>query len=320
MFGIFNIALDSDITLPELPVIDEKMPVISVTRRAEKGLNDDQVTWFHHWPDKSGEISISGGHLEEKYLLRFPGLVDFVVYLENRSIVYIPEDGIPESTIRHLLLDQVIPRVLCQMGNLVLHASAIRLRDGTGIGFLGDSGWGKSTLAASFTGKGAKLITDDCLLLDFSKSGLTGIANYYGARLYDDSAVALFEQSHSSSGVAHYTDKKRINLPYSSGPTEQEVKLSALFVLNDPADDSGVSGVTVTPMEGTSGLMAIIRQSFSLDVTDKGVNATLFKLAGNITDLGIEIFSLSYPRQHDCLPQVQNAVVDVLSSRDIIHS
>jgi hypothetical protein len=318
MFGIFNIALDCDMMLHELPIIEADKPIIKVTRGGNRDVSDGQVSWFHDWPDKFGNICISGGRFGEKYILRFPGLADFVILPENNSIEYIPGDDIPESTIRHLLLDQVIPRVLCQMGNLVLHASAIRLDDGTGIGFLGDSGWGKSTLAASFANKEAQLITDDCLMLDFSNSGLTGIANYFGARLYDDSAAALFEQSHTTSSVAHYTDKKRINLSGSDNTVERKVKLSALFVLNDPAEDSDVSEVVITPMPGTSGLMAIIRQSFSLDVTDKRVNAKLFRLAGKLTSLGIGIFSLSYPRQHTHLTQVQNAVVDVLSGRDII--
>ena len=313
MFGIFDIALNCDIALPELPEVTTGRQLFTVRQGHRENLDESTVQWFHDWLESSGEISISGGRIDENYLLRFPALADFIISIGDSSIVYIPEKEVPEATIRHLLLDQVIPRILGQAGWLVLHASAIRLSDGTGIAFLGDSGWGKSTLAASYLGTDAQLITDDCLMLDITELGVTGVANYYGARLYPDSASALFEQPHSSSTVAHYSDKRRITLPPGDIPTEYALKLHALFVLNDPTEQRDISEVAIAQLTGTSALMSIIKQTFSLDVTDKGVYTNQFANAGKITSLGSEIFSLTYPRHHRSLPQVQKAVRETIA-------
>ena len=75
--------------------------------------------------------------------------------------------------VRHLFLDSVIPLILSRREPLVLHASAI-LFDGRAIAFIGTSGQGKSTLAASHSQLGYSLISDDYLVFrhDLRTSGL----------------------------------------------------------------------------------------------------------------------------------------------------
>ena len=54
--------------------------------------------------------------------------------------------------------------LLQQRGFLILHASAVVLPDGA-VAFLGDKGWGKSTMAAALQLRGYPLLTDDVLAL-----------------------------------------------------------------------------------------------------------------------------------------------------------
>jgi len=314
MFGIFDMALDCDMPLPELAQENAPRQTIDVKRGFSQFSTDGLVEWFHDWLDEVGGVAISGGRMGDSYLLRFPGLVDFVISLTRRSISYIPAAGVPEETVRHLLLDQVVPRMLGQMGHLTLHASAISLPNGAGIAFLGNSGWGKSTLAASYLGTGASLVTDDCLLLNISEAGVFGIANYSGVRLFDDSAVTLFGKPHLTSGVAHYTNKKRISLCHFGEAVKGKVPLAALFVLNDPAQASGENNVDITPLEDASGLMSIIKQTYFIDVYDKKTYTSQFADLGKIVGLGTKIFGLSYPRQHEWLPRVRQAVKETLGA------
>ena len=312
MYGIFDIALDCDMPLPELSQVAAPKLIIAVKRDSSQIDTDHAVTWFHDWPGDDGSIVISGGRIGNSYLLRFPYLVDFIISLNERSITYVPVDGVPEESVRHLLLDQVVPRVLGQMGNLILHASAICLPDGTGIAFLGDSGWGKSTLTASYLDSEIRFVTDDCLKLTISDTNVYGIANYYGARLYEDSARALFSEPHFTSGVAHYTDKKRISLFQLARAAQNKVSLAALFVLNDPAQSGSETKVTIKPFEGASSLMSIIKQTFFIDVADKKTVAAQFADLGKIADLGTKMYSLSYPRKHEYLPLVREAIKETL--------
>lgn len=203
MHQIFDIALDSDISLPELPEACK----VDASIRVQLGTEELRLTldpiWFHDWKDANDKICMSCGYLENGYLLKFPGFVEFVISGSGNTIYYLPETDIPEETIRHLILDQVVPRVLGQQGRLVLHASAVSLPGRKSVAFLGNSGWGKSTMASSYHENGAYLITDDCLLIDTRESVVQVIPNYYGLRLYADSARAIFGQQDKFSNVAH---------------------------------------------------------------------------------------------------------------------
>lgn len=156
MYYIFDISLDSDIHLPELPEGSTRETIIKI--KSGTGIMNEQYEpeYFHEWQDADSEICMLSAKIEDNYLLRFPELVDFLISTSGDTVFYFPEPNIPEETIRHLILDQIIPRILGQQGQLVLHASAVQLPDGKAIVFLGDTGWGKSTIASSFHENGKK--------------------------------------------------------------------------------------------------------------------------------------------------------------------
>ena len=212
MYHIFDISLESDLHLPELPEGDARETVIKIMSGVDSKRVRCEPDCFHEWQDADGEICMLSAKIEDNYLLRFPDLVDFLISSSGESVFYIPEPNIPEETIRHLILDQVIPRILGQQGQLVLHASAVQLLDGKATIFLGDTGWGKSTIASSYYENGAQLITDDCLLIKIVDNKVFCVPNYYGLRLYPDSAQAIFKVNMQFKPVAHYTSKERLTL------------------------------------------------------------------------------------------------------------
>jgi hypothetical protein len=97
------------------------------------------------------------------YLLRFPGLADFAS--TGLEVTAWPAPGISGQTVEHLYLNQVLPLALSMQGKLVFHASAVEIGDGA-IAFMGESGKGKSTLAASFATSGYRFLTDDGLIVE----------------------------------------------------------------------------------------------------------------------------------------------------------
>jgi hypothetical protein len=80
----------------------------------------------------------------------------------GNEIVIEPAPAVEARALRLYLLGPVFASLLHQRGFLVLHASAVAL-NGSGVGFLGGSGWGKSTLAAAFQANGHALIADDVI-------------------------------------------------------------------------------------------------------------------------------------------------------------
>ena len=314
MYSIFDIALDSDIQLPELSDIEIADYVITIKSGNTTQDIPDQPNWFHQLDDSAGKQWLSCSKLDDVYLLRFSGIADFTISQSYKSIQYYSEPGVTPETIRHLLLDQIIPRILGQQGRLVLHASAVVLPEGISVAFIGPSGRGKSTLASSFHENRATLITDDCLLLDEKDGKFIGIPNYFGVRLFDDSALAIFGQEFEKSPVAEYSSKSRLRLPKSNiGSHYMNSPLSVLFLLSDhAATDSDGEEIIISPISGAKELMSIIRQSFILDVTDKALIKKQFEIIGNLVKSDIKMFNLQYPRIHSYLPLVRSKINSVL--------
>ena len=313
MYRIFDNALDSDLPLPELPEMAGPGNVIRVTRGLAKAQPGNPQAWLHEYEDNAGNIAIQCARLSDGYLLRFPGLSDFIIKTDLASIEYVPTAGIPDETVRHLLLDQVVPRVLGQGGRLVLHASSLSIAPDSAIAFVGDSGWGKSTLASSFYEAGYDLLTDDCLLISIDNDNATCIASYAGLRLYSDSADAIFGGDvHDVMPVAHYTEKKR--MPCAEQDSNEgcvKAGLAAIFLLNDPVSESQAKSITIEPLSGSIEVMTIIKQMFVLDPTDKELMVQQFRLATSLVESGIPVYCLNYPREHDRLPEVRHAVLEV---------
>ena len=313
MYRIFNISLDSDIPLPELPEINQGDKVLYIRAGSQIIKDNLQPIWFHDWLDANNEVCISCARVNEDYLLRFPDVADFLISLSDKSIIYLTTPDIPDETIRHLLLDQVVPRVLGQQGMLIAHASAVRLTDGHSIAFLGNSGCGKSTIASSYHEADAELITDDCLMIDTINGVNLGIPSYYGLRLFEDSVNAIFNEQPERSPVAHNSDKKRIRLHNNNSKLPSAgVPLNAVFLLGDLEIKPQSSEIVIESVKGTYELISLVEKMFVLDITEKQLIARQFKNISKIISANLPIYRLQYPHEHTQLPMIHKTISEVL--------
>ena len=115
---------------------------------------------FHQWVLPDGRNWTHFYRTAHGYLLRFPDLGDYEVSHDGTEVICFPVPSVTEETSRHLFLNQVLPLALARQGMLVLHASAVEIGD-SAVAFIGASGMGKSTLAASFATNGFRFLTDD---------------------------------------------------------------------------------------------------------------------------------------------------------------
>ena len=96
------------------------------------------------------------------YLLDIPGVATFRVTGGNDVRVQVAA-GAPRSDIAAYLLGSVFGALCHQNGFLPLHASAVA-HGGSVTAFLGDSGAGKSTMAACLQARGYSIVSDDICL------------------------------------------------------------------------------------------------------------------------------------------------------------
>lgn len=307
MYHIFDISIECDLHLPELSKGSSREPAIKIMSGVDSKRVHCEPEYFHEWRDDDGQIFMLSAKIEDTFLLRFPELVDFLISTSGDTVFYFPEPNIPEETIRHLLLDQIIPRILGQRGHLVLHASAVQLSDGKAIIFLGNTGWGKSTIASSYHENGGKIITDDCLLIKIVDNKILCVPNYYGLRLYPDSAEAIFKAKAQYNPVAHYTSKERLILDTVESTIGEPIPVSAIFLLSDP-NIGCVNRASVNKIRGAKEIMAIVEQSFLLDIKDKAIISKQFTNASEVNEVSPVLYELSYPRQYEMLEEVRNTV------------
>jgi hypothetical protein len=192
------------------------------------------------------------------YRVSFSDEAEFWVAADGRTIRCF-QSSAPLPSVRHWLLDHVLPRALDLWGLSPLHATAIATTEGV-LAFLGATGTGKSTLAATLTALGAELVSDDCLVLEQRGGSIIAVPSYPGLRLHEDVLEALDLQA-ALRPVAHYTAKQRLT---ETVPLAREHRpLLAVYVLSRSADSGAPEFEALRPADAT---MALAGSAFRMDV------------------------------------------------------
>ena len=248
------------------------------------------------------------------YLLHFPSLASFMFDTSSDSIRCVPEPQTPSHTLHHLLLDQVLPLVLNHKGKEVLHGAAVVTPYGV-CAFVGPTGTGKSTLAASFLSEGYSVLTDDCVVLDARGGDIVAFPAYPGLRLWDDAIATLFGTTGSCAPVAHYTPKQRFTAALAVTPfCSSAVPLAGIYVLGTSDDAHAVPASTpeMHPLTEREALMTLLSLAFKLDIRDHRMLTREFDFLHRLVTQ-IPVRRLTVPDSFTTLPAVQAAVLHDLA-------
>lgn len=298
----------SNTPIPELIPGDERQPDFTFQLRAGTKNFPKSGPWLNQWYALDGSVWLAFARLEAGYLLSFPKLANFVVSADARTVCGYRRASCPPETMRHLLLNQVIPIVLSHLGKLVLHASACVTRPGV-IAFMGKTGSGKSTLAASFGLRGLTVLTDDCLLVEEQEGVSMTVPSYPGLRLWPETVAALFEQKPVLQPLAHYTDKKR--LLFDQAWIKSPLPLKAIYVLSRPERQQHTTGVSISPLGTSEALLETVKHTFQLDVTHRQKLGQAFRQYERLVR-SVPFFRLDFPHDLGLLPAVNQAILNHL--------
>ena len=258
---------------------------------------------FHEWTFPDGTLWAQFFRQGAGYLLRFPELADFEVSPDGCIVQGCPAPGVLSPTVEHLYLNQVMPLALSRQGKLVLHGSAVDI-GGEGVAFLGESGRGKSTLAASFATGGTRFLTDDGLLLEWVNDRCMILPSHPSIRLWEDSQDALVGASVEMATPVSFTSKSR----FLAGPgiafCDEARPLRRVFFLGD----GDVATPTIERLRPAEALIELVKHSFLLDIEARDMLARHFDDLSRLAALPI-YFRLDYPRSYEALPAVRQAIV-----------
>jgi hypothetical protein len=288
-----DLVLTSALPLPELPAAGDARATCSFELASPGPLAEVA-------PAGAPACQIPGGGGVQGFVIVFAGAARFTVSAPGDAIVCTPVAGTAPATLRHLLIDQVLPRVLFLRGAVVLHASALRAPDGRAVAFLGASGSGKSTLAASLLAAGWSLLTDDALVIQSGRAGPSAVPTYPELRLWPDVAAWLGLDVRGAR-AADAGPKLRLRAaglgdkrPFSTVP----VPLARIYLVE--AGREGATAPTVRAVPGGEGLTRAFEGEFRLAAVDRRSLQTSFD---RIVSSGVLplLRSLSYPRGREAL-------------------
>ena len=171
-YKAYNLHIHSELLLPELELAEKSPPDVVIRRQTL---------------DSAMLAEADGGDC-------FAGEVRDVataVVEEGRTILIDPLPGVDEDVIRTSILGPFFAVLLRQRGLLALHASCVVLDGAGAVAFIGEKGWGKSTLAGAFYAQGCSVVSDDIVPVDLSAPHPMVIPSYPQLKLLPDAARSL---------------------------------------------------------------------------------------------------------------------------------
>lgn len=264
------------------------------------------VGWspFHRWTFPDGTLWTEFYRAGGGYLLRFPDLADFEISADGFGVACFPVPGVVEATVQHLYLNQVLPLVLSKQGKLVFHASAVEAGQGA-IAFVGESGRGKSTLAASFAVSGHRFLTDDGLVLEPIGTGYEVLPSHPSIRLWDDSESALIPPTAGRAPPVSYTSKARFLAGAELIFCAESRPLRRVFFLGD----GSAPAIELSALTPAQALVEWVKHSFLLDIEERPRLASHFDQVAALAHQPIH-YRLDYPRRFYDLALVRRAIVE----------
>ncbi len=312
-YSLCGFALASDSRIPEL---DETG---SVTAGADRLINirlgeagrqfPEPSEWFMRQDLPSGVPWSARARTIDGYLLRFLELADFLVDRAGQHISCVSRHpATSDLAIRALLLDHVIPPVIALRGRYVLHAAAVRTRAGVCV-FAGDSGAGKSTIAAQLTAAGGHFLTDDCLVIDELAGTVVAWASHPSIKLRDD-AMRFLSLGRESEPVAEYTTKRRVaSSSFGAESPLGPLPVARLYFLTRGEDDAvATAKPLIQRLPSSAAFMKLVKHSIRLDSVDRGLLEREFQFTRRIVD-SVPAALLSLPNDLSKLRLAHDAII-----------
>lgn len=188
-----------------------------------------------------------------------------IVYTENTTFLRVTggnlieadiEPGVSDSYVGIYLMGSGMGAILIQRGYMLLHGSCVT--NGThSILITGDSGAGKSTMAAEFLKRGWKLVTDDVTCV-YEENGVPMVRpSYPSQKLWRDS-MEHYERSESDIRSLFTTgSREKFGVDVSRYFSDVDCPLSMVVRLA-PADHRCVVG----PIEGMAKVDQLLRNTY----------------------------------------------------------
>ena len=304
-YSVYGVSLRSEWPLPYRRATNGDCLAKVTLRRGSDGrfakaldaarLPESSGTWIDH--------RLSDGTT----LLRWTNVFDFLIQPDGTTLLCRPLDRRAEEAF-HTHLGPSLSYALINLGIEPLHSTTVVV-DGGAVALMGDCGYGKSSLGASFVKAGYALLTDDLLVLKRTDGGIVAYPGAPRVKLYPEIARRIFGDQVKGLHFEWLTPKLIIPL---DGDRAQAlpVPLKAIYVLTAPRRRAP-AGLRIRRMTPRQAFMEMVRNTFNMAITDGSRLERQFAMASALT-ASVPIRSLSYPRRFELLSAARNAILEDL--------
>jgi hypothetical protein len=262
-------------------------------------IQSNPAKWFHHVCLRDASI-----------YLRWSGLFEFLISANGRRIACRALTGVSRDAFHAYLIGQVLSFALVKQGIEPLHATVVVV-NGQAVAFLGDCGYGKSSLAAAFLQAGHPLLTDDLLVVNEEGPGFSAYPGPPRIKLFPEIANRLLGEGVKGTPMNNLTPKLIIPLD-DHWSHRGAAPLRALYVLAPAGPASRCKKVTVRLLSQRRAFLELLRNSFNCLVIEPERLKRQFLLATRLASK-VPIKLLSYPRTLTLLPLVREAILSDLT-------
>ncbi|GAB4550747.1 MAG: HPr kinase [Pleurocapsa sp.] len=293
LYTAYGLGIDSILTLPELITDANKVDlVIKYDSIAEKPspINNSP---FHYWRNKQ-EIGLSWQKLGT-FLIR-----------EGREIIIASVADVEEKNLHPALLGACMAVALHQREYLILHGSAVKIHN-RAVAFIGDKGWGKSTMAAALVLRGHQFITDDVLAIDLSGNEPLVFPSFPQLKLCPDAVETMGKNPETLPRIMPQVNKRqyKLNQDFSTRP----IPLQTIYLLNKGAS------LSIDKIPTGKLILPLLAHSYGARFGKKLLALGEAKHFLQCTDLAnqVNIYSLKRPSDLSLLTDIVNLVEQHIS-------
>ena len=195
-----------------------------------------------------------------------------------------------------------------------LHSTTVVI-DGKAVAFLGDSGYGKSSLGAAFLEAGYPLLTDDLLVLKEEGDRFVAYPGPPRIKLFPEIVRSFLGERVAGIPMNNQTSKMVIPLGQNDMVLPQAAfPLKAIYVLTPPPASLRGHRITIRMLSPRRAFVELVKNTFNTVIDEPGRLKRQFAVATRLATR-VPIASLSYPRTLEHLPYVREAILADLSKR-----
>jgi hypothetical protein len=311
-YGVYGIRLRSQIELSlpkcsrtETIKIELLAPSALFFSKATRGvrLQRNQFSSYDHAYLEDGSI-----------YARWDGVGEFLVSMDGCRIACRRFDKTLGESFQVYLLGQALSFALVKIGLEPLHATCVVV-GGSAVVLLGDSGFGKSSLAACFLSAGYTLLTDDLLLLRESPKGLLAYPGPPRIKLFPAMARRFLGRKVKS--LPMNSDAQKLVIPLDRDRIcSTPVPVRAIYALVSPHDVSGTAEVRIAPLSSRKAFVTLLNNTFNYVIVDADRLRRQFLETTSLVNT-VKVRSLAYPRRVSSLTSVRDALLADLTRNEL---